>query len=265
MNILIIGNILDNLVCAIQSSNLLNKLYTASFEPNNKLPNIVYEDFDELVKKAETLQIDIAINTDKNLIYKGIVEAFKPSRVNLISVNKKWMNLETSKLSAKQLMNYYAVNNPAIIKVPRDFPIAIQFDAKNNTQIANSFEEVVEKLNDCHGEKTYLEEYMEGDEFDLYGIWDSKNVYFFNSPNPTTEVKDDRLYLLKTKLNFMFSDEQADFTGFFTIQLVWSKNDWYVKRFIMGPDDKWSYTDCKNDLLYILNSAIYQKLNDIRD
>ena len=61
----------------------------------------------------------------------------------------------------------------------------------------------------------------------------------------------------------MLSDEKADFNGFFTTKLIWSKNDWHVLDFIMHID-KNAWLECpKLDFLYLLNAVIYQKLNEI--
>ena len=61
----------------------------------------------------------------------------------------------------------------------------------------------------------------------------------------------------------MFSDEKADFIGFFTTKLIWAKNDWHVLEFIMHINEKSDFNLIKSDFLYLLNSAIYQKLNEI--
>ena len=61
----------------------------------------------------------------------------------------------------------------------------------------------------------------------------------------------------------MFSDEKADFCGFFTVRLIWTRNDWYVKDFIMGFDENSPFDSTNKDFLCLLNSAIYQKLNEM--
>ena len=263
MNILVIGNLYENLVSAIQKSKLPKKLFTASENPINEIPNVKYYSFENLAQKARALQIDIAVNTDNSFIEQNITEIFKENRINLITVNKKWLNLETSRLASKKLMNYYSVNNPALIKAPSEFPVVLKTDSNKSTELAYSMDELVNKMQSLDGEKKYIEEYLNGETFDLLCLWDKKNLFCFNTPNPTTEVKDDRLYLLKTKLSFMFSDEKADFCGFFTIKLLWARNDWYVREFVMGINEKSQFDSTNKDFLYILNSAIYQKLNEI--
>lgn len=259
MNILVIGNPKDSLISAIQASEMLDKLYTALDEPINDIPNIQYYSLENLAQKAKTLQIDIAINTDKSLIDQNIIEIFRENRVNLISVNKKWLNLETSRLAAKKLMDFYSINNPKIIKAPMNFPVVLKTDSGDYSEVKNSMEELLQSAEPIKDYKKFVEEYLEGEEFELMSLWDGKSLYCLNSPENTNEVKDDRLYLLKTKLSFMFSDEKADFTGLFTVNLVWARNDWYVTGFSTEIEP----ATADLDFLYILNSAIYQKLNEI--
>ena len=263
MNVLIIECLCENLINAVKNSKYYGKIFTASETDTEDFPNIKYYSIENLAQKAKALRVDIAINTDSSLIEQNIVEIFRENRVNLISVNKKWLNLETSRLASKKLMNYYSVNNPALIKAPTEFPVVLKTDSNKSAELAYSMEELVSKMQNLEGEKKYIEEYLEGETFDLLCLWDKKSLFCFNAPNPTTEVKEDRLYLLKTKLSFMFSDEKADFCGFFTVRLLWTKNDWYVKDFIMRFDENSPFNSTNKDFLYLLNSAIYQKLNEM--
>ena len=68
--------------------------------------------------------------------------------------------------------------------------------------------------------------------------------------------------MYKTKLNFLLSDEKADFIGIFTTKLIWAKNDWHVLDFIMHIDEDVDASLIKKDFLYLLNLALYQKLNE---
>ena len=262
MNILIIGKPSDDLTALIKHSKYADKIYTASNDDKTDFPNIEYRNFDELVNKAEALKIDIAINVNKTAPSMGIAEIFEKSKINLISVNKKWLNLETSRYSAKQLLNYYKINNPKIIQVPLTFPICIKTDSPNRDYKITSMAELVNKMEELEGQKFYFEEFVDGITTELYVVWDKKNIKYFCREENMTEVQSDRLDLLKTKLNFMFSDEKADFIGIFGINLIWWKNDWYVMSFDMGaeiPPKCLSDTD----FIFVLNSAIYQKLGEI--
>lgn len=262
MNILIIGNPNRDLAALIKKSKYTDKIYTAINNEHSEFPNVEYRNFNELVQKAIALKIDIAINIDKILTKNGIAEAMKSSKINLISVNKKWFNLEEARLSAKKLLNHYNINTPQLVRLPLNFPVMIKTDSPGNDYIANSMQDVVSKMEDWQDQSIFYEEYIEGCLFNLYSIWDKKNIKYFYSDKNLSEVQKERLDLMKTKLNFMFSDEKADFTGIFSTNLVWYKNDWYVKGFDMGATIP---SDCIGgmDFIYILNSAIYQKLGEI--
>lgn len=261
MNILIIGKPSSNLERLLKKSKYAEKVYTAINGEHTSFPNIEYRNFDDILQKAIALKIDIALNTDKNLIKNGIAEFFETKKINLISVNKKWLNLETSRLSAKKLLQYYNINTPNIIRVPLDFPVLIKTDEPGLDYAAKSMPEIIDKLEEFENITTFFEEYIEGQSFVLNTIWDKKNIKYFYPEERLTEVQLDRLDLLKTKLNFMFSDEKANFCGVFGINIIWYKNDWYVKDFDMGTEIPANLLK-NTDLIYILNSAIYQKLNE---
>ena len=128
MNILILGTdtVEQKLINLCLKSHLLDHLYTASNEPLDNIPNVEYSDYDDLCKKAKLLQADVVLVANKKYIEEGIVEIFKKNMLNIISVNQKWFNLESSRLIAKQLMNHYSINNPNVILAPLSFPVVIK-------------------------------------------------------------------------------------------------------------------------------------------
>ena len=265
MNILILGTgeIEQKLINLCLSSKHLDHIFTASKNPLNNIPNIEYNSFEEFAYKAQKIQADLILVADRIYIQNGLVDFCKKNRLNVVSITSKWFNLEYSRLIAKQLMNHYSINNPKTILAPIAFPIVIKTDTPYTTKIANSMQELISIRKDLEGQNVFLEEHLKGDVMYLLSLWDGKNLIHFDSSNSHTEVQYDRLDLLKTKLNFMFSDEKADFIGFFTTKLIWAKNDWYVLDFIMHINEKSDLNSIKSDFLYLLNSAIYQKLDEI--
>lgn len=265
MNILILGTgVVEQQIAELcLKSKFLSKIYTASKKNLEGIPNIEFESWDELVQKTKALQIDLTIVVNKTYITEGIVEIFHKNLLNIISVNQKWFNLENSRLIAKQLSDYYAINLPNLIKVPITFPVVIRTDSQKETKIAYSMEDLVVKKELLGKERTFLEEYLDGETFSMLSLWDGKNLIHFNPKADFTEVQLDRLELLKTKLHFMFSDEKADFIGFFTTKIIWAKNDWHVLDYIMRITEEGITTFGNIDFLFLLNSAIYQKLNEI--
>ena len=83
MNILVIGTgeKEQELIRLCLKSKLLDKIFTASSEPLEKIPNIEYSDYAELCRKAKVLQIDIAIVVDIEHIKNGISEEFQNNYV----------------------------------------------------------------------------------------------------------------------------------------------------------------------------------------
>lgn len=267
MNILIlgVGKIEQKLIDLCLKSKHLDHIYTASNSPLKDIPNIEYKDYEDLSCKAKALQVDIILVADKNLIKDGAVDFLKKRMLNVIAVNQKWFNLEASRLVAKHLINYYDINNPTVLKAPISFPIVIKTDTPNITKIAYTMQELIEIRESLRSTTAFLEDYLKGDVYYLLSLWDGENTLHFNPNTTFTEVQDDRLDLLKTKLNFMLSDEKPDFIGFFMTKIIWAKNDWYILDFIMHLNEKSDLTNIKPDFLYILNSAIYQKLNEIKN
>ena len=265
MNILIIntGVIEQKLIKLCLQSKMLHKIYTASSEPLEDIPNIEYSDWEDLVRKAKSLQIDIALVADKDLIKEGFVDYCKKKYLNVISANQKWFNLESSRLIAKQLLNYYSINTPEIIKVPITFPVVIKTDKREVTKVAYSMNDLVEIREEMTHKNSFLEEYLQGDVVYLLSLWDGKNLIHFNPNYSMSEVQIDRLDLLKTKINFMYSDEKPDFIGFFITKIIWAKNDWYVLDFTMHLDETFDLNLLKQDFIYLLNAVIYQKLEEI--
>lgn len=263
MNILLIENCPQEFYEYIKSSRFADKIVLASTHPNLNIPNIEYQDFEDLSEKAKALQIDLAIIFEKDLIEQNLVEFLKYKRINTLGVNKKWFYLESSRSIAKQLVNHYKINSPKTLKAPVSFPIVIKTDKPNVTFIAKTMQDLVNKKTELEGEKVFLEEFLEGDAYQLLSLWDGKNLITFSNPLNLNEVQIDRLDLYRTKLNFLLSDEKANFIGFFTSKLIWSKNDWYLLGFEMNPYKNFETKDIKLDFLYLVNSAIYQKLNEI--
>ena len=265
MNILVIGTgiIEQKLINFCKESKYLEHLYTASNNPLVNIPNVEYVDFEELIFKAKALKIDIILLENKAFIQEGIVELLKKNKLNIISVNSKWYNLEKSRIIAKELMNYYEINTPRIIKAPMTFPIVIKTNTSRLSKIVYTMDELVQLRENLGNELYFLEDYLEGFILDLVSLWDGKNILYFPHGKSLSEVQLDRLDFYKTRLTIMFSEEKADFIGFFVTKLIWSKNDWHVLEYKMHLDDTVDLNLQNKDFIYILDNAIYQKLNEI--
>lgn len=278
LNILLVGDGAQNIAFynLIKKSRFLDKVFTASKSTTiEKIPNIDYLDINDLVNKSKILKVDIIIVTDKNLVQQDIARIFKKNHLNVICTNQKWYNLENSRLILKKLLSYYSINVPQTIKVPTTFPTLIKSDLKKSNQnekIIRNMEELLIQKNILAVENQdsiiFLEEFLEGEKISITSLWDGKNLFFEPLSVNLTEVQEDRLNLYKTKLNILLSDEKADFIGFLTSNLIWAKNDWYVLDYKLIPENKDIENFAQNlkiDFLYLLNSTIYQKLNEIQE
>ena len=265
MNILVIGseNVEKEILELCLKSKLLNKIYTATQNPLEGVANIEYSSFEELARKAKALQIDIVICADASLIKEGAVEVLRKNFVNVISVNRKWFNLETNRKAAQKLCEYYSLNLPKVIKAPTVFPIVVKTNVPKFKKVVFDMQELIEVREELAGEEIFLEEFLEGEEYNLLSLWDGKNLIQFGDKKELSEVQVFRLDYLKTRLAFMFYSEAPDFIGFYKTKLIWTKNEWYILEFVMRLDDLESLKSDGRDFLYILNAAIYQKLNEL--
>jgi len=264
LNILILGNCTEDFYNYLKTSKLFDKMFLAGNSAESNIPNIDFEDEKELTNKIKALQIDVVLVTDKTFIKNGYVDFLKSHYINVISPNKKWFNLEFSQAVSKKLLEYYSINTPKIILAPKEFPLVIRTNSSNKRKIAKNMDELIDLMKNLSSEQYFLEEYLDGNCQSLLSLWDGESLYHFDSEINLTEVQKDRLDLLKTKFNFMFGDEKPNFIGFFSSELIWAKNDWHVISFEMGLNENLIIKNIKKDFLYILNSAIYQKLNELK-
>lgn len=263
MNVIILGIPDKSVINAIKESSYLEKLYIASPESVDNIPNIDFTDFDDLINKIKVFKTDIVITFDRDLISAGIYEKLRENRINIISVNKKWLNLENSRIAAKQLLTYYGINTPEIIKAPVEFPVVLKTDTPGFVYKANSIMDLTENIEKLSYERFYTEEFLDGKSYEFIHIWDGENIYTIPSEFDLTEIQFEKLKIYTTKLNFMLSDEKADFAGFFTSKMLWAKNDWYVLKYKMGLDKYAVPNTFKKDFLFLLNLIIYRKLNEL--
>jgi hypothetical protein len=105
---------------------------------------------------------------------------------------------------------------------------------------------------------------LSGDCYKLLSLWDGVSGYHFEDNSTFTEVQKERLELLKVKLNIMFSEEKANFLGFYSTEIIWTKNDWYVLNIEMTLDEELILAYIKKDFLYILYLMVYQKINELK-
>lgn len=146
--------------------------------------------------------------------------------------------------------------------------------------------------------KTVLaEEFLQGEELSLMSLWDGENLLHFapardfkklsgakDAPNTggmgaycpvkLTRIQEKKLGNYKQQLkkallyeNTDFVGEKANFVGFIYSGLIWAKNDWYVLEYnvrLGDPETQAILTHLKTDFLEVLQSALEQKLDEVK-
>lgn len=257
LNVFVIG---EGKICPeLIGSKLLNKLYTTSDRTGNNTIQIPFENIDNLIQKCKGLQIDIVIVEDCDLFSIGVIDILRQNHINCFGANKVWAEILQDDLCSRKLANRYQISKPAILNYPKEFPLIVKADGF--TRKAHDLKELLEIKETIpkETENIYLEEYLEGDKIVLTSLFDGKSLLDFPVKN-LTDRQNSKLKEYSAKLTSLLKEEKADFLGFINSKLIWHDNNWNHLRFDLGYVKP---TKIKHDLLFILTSAIYQKLDEI--
>lgn len=291
----------------LSESSVLGKLYLADSNDGfcDLGDKIQYENYEDLAKKAVQKGVDILVVGPENPLCDGIADMFKRHDIGVIGVDKNWSRLESSKYFAKKFMEKHDIKT-AKYKYIKDFaeidslssPFVIKADGLckgKGVAIVESLqaakEVVCEYLNGKFGEASksiLVEEFLEGEEFSLMSLWDSKNLVSFLpardfkrinadplSPNTggmgafcpvkLTAAQSERLKEYEKRLWGALYAEKADFTGFIYSGLVWHDEDFYVLEYnvrLGDPETQAILTHLDSDLGEMFFSAIKQTLGE---
>ena len=192
---------------SVSKSPLLNKLYLAQSGLFNLGEEVEFSDYEDLAKKCADLKIDIAIIGPEEPICDGIADVFKAHNVPCIAVDKKFSQLESSKLFGKEFMKKYGIKT-ANYKVVTDdiklkeigellplsergrFPyVAIKADglcggkgvviANNKVFAEKTIEEFLAGKFGENSKTVLIEDYLQGEELSLMSFWDGKTLLHF--------------------------------------------------------------------------------------
>ena len=257
LNVLVVGEGIS--VSKIRSSKYLNKLYITSEKEVSDCLNIRFNTFQELAQKCKSLQIDIVLVEDEKYILQGIADVLKINYVNCIAVTSKWTDLELNSDFAEVLLKKYNFDLPKKLLVPLEFPVIVK--TKNFIKKANSIQEVIDIKQDIYNysqelaQSVKLEEFVDGNKEIITSIYDGKNLVTFPNANIPPVI----LNKYHEKLLNMLTSEQADFTGFINSNVILKSEKLYNIGF------SFEYRDLPEnvDILYLVNSAVYQKLNEL--
>ena len=96
-----------------------------------------------------------------------------------------------------------------------------------------------------------MERYIKGEEFLLYSFFDGKNLITFSPQGLDTKT-------YSNKLECMFVQENPNFIGYITSRVMLSDEKLYNLGFNL------EFPSFDDDIIFVLISAIYQKLNELR-
>ena len=253
LNVLIIADESSKALKAVLKSKYLNKLFT-NFEASGAV-DIRFNTFKELAQKCKSLKIDIVIVEDEKMILQGIADVLRKNFVNCIALNSFWTQLILSSDFARKMTAKYGIDTPDVLSYPEEFPIVVRADGI--LRFANSLEEVIKIRQDIYdfspeiAKSIFLERYIKGEEFLLYSFFDGKNLITFSPQGLDTKTYND-------KLEYMFVQENPNFIGYITSRVMLSDEKLYNLGFNLD------FPRLDDDIIFVLISAIYQKLNELR-
>ncbi len=237
----------------IKKSKYLNKLYSTA--AINGAIEIKFNTFKELAQKCKALKIDIVIVESEKWVLQGIADVLRANLVNCLALTARANNLILSNNYTRELLKKYNIRTPQKLMYPQKYPVAVKADGI--CKIGNSLEEIIGIRNEIAGRSDeiagtiYLEEFIEGENINLTSIFDGKNLLSFTRNNLLLEYSQN--------LQKLLTAEKFEFIGFITSKLILSEGIVYNTGF-SSDFSKYNYDV---DFIYLLNSAIYQKLNEI--
>ena len=189
----------------------------------------------------------------------GNCRCFKQNYINCIACNAKWAELNLHNSFARSLLEKHNINIPAKIVLPVEYPVVVKADGI--TKKANSMQEIVDIKQEIFdksaeiGKTTYLEEFVDGNSYNAVSLYDGNNLITFPQKNISEPILTD----YNKKLEKMLRIENADFVGFINSKIIIAEN----KIYNTGFSFEFIQPNTDADFLYLLNSAIYQKLDEI--
>tara|TARA_B100000035_G_scaffold286426_1_gene270724 strand:+ start:18830 stop:20113 length:1284 start_codon:yes stop_codon:yes gene_type:complete len=185
-----------------QASNV-DKVYVApgnggTASETNKIENIPYSDFNELVVFAKKNGVDLTIVGPELPLSQGIVDLFKEHKLKIFGPSKQAAQLESSKDFAKSFMIRHGIPT-AIYETFTDITLAHKYIEKNGAPIvikadglaagkgvivALTKEEAHQAIDSMLSQNKYgdagarivIEEFLDGEEASFIAICDGENV-----------------------------------------------------------------------------------------
>lgn len=237
----------------IKKSKYLNKLYSTA--AINGAIEIKFNTFKELAQKCKALKIDIVIVESEKWVLQGVADVLRANLVNCLALTARANQLILSNSRRQELLNKYGILTPKKLLYPSEYPVIVRADGV--CKKGNSLDEIIQirgdiaKQSEEIAKTVFLEEFIEGKIVNLISIFDGKNLLSF--------TKDDLILDYSDKLQKLLTCEKFGFIGFLNSELIISGS----KIYNLGFSSNFSDISFDIDFIYLLNSAIYQKLNEI--
>ena len=255
LNLLIIGNQDSNALKMSIGSKYIKKLYT-NFEYKDGIA-IKFNTFKELAIKCKSLKIDIVFVEDKKYILEGIGDILKNNFINCIALNSYWTQLILNNEFANNILSQNDIHMPERLRYPSEFPIVIKGQGflkfANNLQEVVDYENYIGKKYPVLAKTLFLEKYIDGEEKLITTFFDGKNsISFSDNTIPKNIIED-----YNQKLEKIFNSEHSKFLGFISSRVIYANDTLYHLGFNLN------LPILETDFVFLLISAIYQKLNEI--
>lgn len=249
LKILLIGNRRNehSLFEKINTSDFSSKIFTAgekSFSKNF----ISYSTIDELAQNAIKEGIELVITDCEKASSSGVIEILSSFGLNCIGTNRKYSRLGTSKLFAKKFMDKYNINHPKSLadEEIHYYPIIMKHDfGDKKSKVIFSKDELFNEKQNFH-EDYFLEEFLDGDELSVTSYFNGEELINFEPvrihkqeletvgsfcPVYLSYEKYDKLQNYLTRFEHALLEDDANFKGFITSNLIWTNDEWYILSF----------------------------------
>lgn len=257
----------NSLYKKVSESDFSSSTYSAS--------EIAYSNYDELAQKALDKGIELFITDSEKDIFNGIVEILTSYGLECIGTNRKYSRLSSSKLFAKRFLNKYDI--PYLKRVEFDdvtFPIVLKNDFSNESSLIYSQNELKEKT---IKQDDFIEEFVTGDEISVTSFYNSEKLINFepvkihkkdfdnigsSCPVYISYDQYDKLQNYLTKFEHALLEDDANFKGFITSNLVWNGSEWIVVDFQINIGNSTLLNHLESDLLATILYSTKQKYKE---
>lgn len=261
---------------SIEKSDFSKITYTAGEKPYSK--NFVpYSTYDELAQNAIEKGIELVITDSEKDIFNGIVEILKSYGLECIGTNRKYSRLSSSKLFSKKFLEKY--NIPYLKEIKQEkltFPLRIKRDFSDYNCLILSREDFDKKYANLEGDY-FLEKFVSGTEISVTTFYNSEKLTPFEPvkihkkeflkvgsfcPVYISYEQYDKLQNFLTKFEHALLEDDANFNGFITTNLVWNENEWYVIDFKMNIGNSTLLNHLESDFLATILYGTKQKYKE---